>query len=160
MAGVTANIAKGREVEFYNRVFTNDPANSALVMLLLQAGGDSLATMQDFDTLSALLAGGATEITVGGYARIVLDNTDLVAWAPNDTTNQTLLTLPLQTFTSLVAGETVGYVVVGYDNDTTGGTDANIVPVTIADYLIDGSNAPTNGDDILVDYSSGWVIAS
>ena len=158
MAGITCNIAKGREVEFYERVNSNDPANSALIMGLMVAGGD-LSAMQDVDTLSALLALTA-EVSVGGYARKTLTDADLAAWAPNDTTNQTTLVLPLQTFASLVAGQTVGYVYVAYDSDTTGGTDTNIVPVTVADYLIDGTNAPTLGDDLLVDYSSGWVIAS
>lgn len=160
MAGVTCNISKGREVEFYNRVFTNDPTNAAFIMGLLQAGGDTLPTMQDFETVSALLAGLATEVTVGGYSRITLDQADLVAWAPDHDRNQTLLTLPLQTFVALAAGETVGYVFVAFDPDTTAGTDTTLVPVTIADYLIDGTNAPTLGDDLLVDYSAGWVIAS
>ncbi len=160
MAGVTCNIAKGREVEFYNRVVTNDPTNSALIMFLLQTGGDSLSLLQDYDTLSALLAGPSTEVSVAGYSRKTLTNADLAAWAPDDTNNWTLLTLPIQTFAALTAGQTIDMVGVGYDNDTTGGTDANIVPVTIAETRIDGTAIPTNGDDVLVDYSSGWVIAT
>jgi len=35
MAAVQANISKGREVEYYERVRTNDPANSALIMYVL-----------------------------------------------------------------------------------------------------------------------------
>ena len=159
MAAITCNIAKGREVEFYNRVLTNDPANSALIMLLLTTGGNSLSTLQDYDTLAALLAGGNTEVSVGGYARKTLTNADLAAWAPDDNNNSTSLVLPLQTYAALVAGQTIQYVVVGYDNDTTGGTDANIVPVTVGETLIDGTTIPTLGDDVIVDYSSLWVTA-
>lgn len=156
---ITFNIAKGREVEFYDRVLNNDPANSALIMLLLQTGGDSLATLQDYDTLAALLAGPSTEISVAGYARKTLTNADLAAWAPNDSTNSTSLVLPLQTYTLTATGQTIGVVVVGYDDDTTGGTDADIVPVTAAETLIDGTAIPTLVGDVIVDYSNLWVTA-
>ena len=156
---VTFNIAKGREVEFYERVLTNDPANSALIMLLLQTGGDPLTTLQDYDTLAALLAGPSNEISVAGYARKTLTNADLAAWAPNDSTNSTTLVLPLQTFTLTATGQTIDMVIVGYDNDTTGGTDANIVPVTAAETRIDGIAIPTLVGDVLVDYSNLWVTA-
>ena len=159
MAAVTANIAKGREVELYNRVLTNDPTNSALIMLLLQTGGDPLATLQDYDTVSALLAGPSTEVSVAGYARKTLTNADLAAWAPDDSTNSVSLDLPLQTFAALTAGQTIDFVVVAYDPDTTGGTDADLVPVTIAETRIDGTAIPTLGDDVVVDYSSLWVTA-
>lgn len=159
MAAVTCNIAKGREVEFYNRVLTNDPANSALIMLLLQTGGDPLSTLQDYDTLADLLAGPSTEVSVAGYARKTLTNADLSAWAPDDSTNQTSLVLPLQTYSLSATGQTIGVVVVGYDNDTTGGTDANIIPVTAADTLINGTAIPTLVGDVIVDYSSLWVTA-
>lgn len=157
MSAVTANIAKGREVEFYNRVLNNDPANSALIMLLLQTGGDSLSTLQDYDTLAALLAGPSNEISVAGYARITI--TALAAWAPNDSTNSVSLVLPLQTYSLTATGQTIDFVVVGYDDDTTGGTDANIVPVTIAETRIDGTAIPTLVGDVIVDYSNLWVTA-
>lgn len=158
MAAVTANIAKGREVEFYNRVLTNDPTNSALIMMLLRTGGASLASLQDADTFAAVLAL-STEISVAGYARKTLTNADLAAWAPNDSTNSTSLVLPLQTFSLTATGQTIAIVVVGYDDDTTGGTDANIVPVTFADTLVDGTTIPTFVGDVIVDYSSLWVTA-
>jgi len=158
MAAVTANIAKGREVEFYERVLTNDPANSALIMALIRTGGASLGTLQDTDTFTALFAL-CTEVSVAGYARKTLTNADLAAWAPNDTTNSTSLVLPLQTFSLTATGQTIAMVVVGYDNDTTGGTDANIVPVTIADTLVDGTTIPTFVGDVIVDYSNLWVTA-
>lgn len=158
MAAVTANVAKGREIELYNRVFTNDPTNSALIMMLLRTGGASLSSLQDADTFTAVLAL-STEVSVAGYARKVLTNADLAAWAPNDSTNSTSLVLPLQTFTLTATGQTIDMVVVGYDDDTTGGTDANIVPVTIAETRIDGTAIPTLVGDVIVDYSNLWVTA-
>ena len=155
---ITFNIAKGREVEFYERVNTNDPANSALIMMLLRTGGTSLTTLQDADTFTAVLAL-STELSVAGYARKTLTDADLAAWAPDDSTNSTSLVLPLQTFTLTATGQTIDMVVVGYDNDTTGGTDANIVPVTAAETRIDGTAIPTLVGDVIVDYSNLWVTA-
>lgn len=157
MAAVTSNISKGREVEFYERVLTSDPTNSAFIMLLLRTGGDSLATLQDYDTVAALLAGPSNEISVAGYSRQTI--TALDPWAPDDSTNSTTLALPIQTFAALTAGQTIDFVVTAYDPDTTGGTDAALVPVTIAETRIDGIAIPTNGDDVLVDYSNLWVTA-
>ena len=60
MAAVQANVSKGREVELYNRVDSNDPTNSALIMAVIASGGDSLATLQDYDTFTAVFAGTRT----------------------------------------------------------------------------------------------------
>jgi hypothetical protein len=159
MASLVSNISKGREVEFYERVNTNDPANSALIMGVLVSGGDPLATLQDYDTLAAVIAGPSTEAAITGYARKTLTDADLAVWTPDDTTNQILLTLPLQTF-SPNTGETWDIVFVGYDNDTTGGTDANIIPISFSELRIDQTAIPTlTGSNIVVDFSSGWVVA-
>lgn len=131
MASVQFNISKGREVEFYNRVDNNDPTNSALIMMVLKTGSaNGVNGLVDFDTFAAILAGGYTEVTNPNYARKTLTDADLSAWSPDDTNNRVLLTLPLQTFSNISAGDVWDLVVVGYDSDTTGGTDANIVPIT------------------------------
>ncbi len=154
----SADFAVGREVELYERVLSNDPANSAFKMMLLRTGGDDLATLIGYETFADLLAGPSNEISVVGYSRKTLTNADLDPWAPSPP-NGTLLTLPLQTFASLATGQTIDHVVVGYDNDTTGGTDADILVVTVAEARIDGIAIPTLADDVICDYSSGWVLA-
>jgi hypothetical protein len=158
----TFNISKGREVEFYNRVLNNDPANSALIMMVLASGSAGIVdTLLDMDTFSAILAGGYTEVTNTGYGRKTITNADLSAWAPDDGTNSTLLYLPFQTFASVAAGSVWDIVVVGYDSDTTSGTDANIVPVTANYTRISGTAVPGTGDDIFLDFSVyGWVQAT
>lgn len=159
MSSVVANIAKGREVELYERVNSNDPANSALIMGILVAGGDDLATLADYDTISAMLAGPSTEAAITGYARKTLTDADLATWTPDDTNNRVLLTLPLQTF-SPNTGETWAMAWVAYDNDTTAGTDANLIPITYHELLIDFTTIPTiTGSNIVVDLSAGWVLA-
>lgn len=160
-ASITFNISKGREVEFYNRVDSNDPTNSALIMLVLATGGDSLSILQDYDTVSTLLAGPSNEVTNTGYARKTLTDADLSAFSPDDTNNRILLTLPLQTFgtPNIAAGNVWDIVVVAYDPDTTGGTDTTLVPITAAELRIEGTAIPGVGQPIVVDYSGGWALA-
>lgn len=159
MTALTCNIAKGSEVGYYANVDAASPANSALIMMLLRTGGASLATLQDTDTFAAILAL-STEVSAAGYARKTLVAADLTAIVVDDTNNRILLTLPLQTFALSATGQTIDIVVVGYDADTTGGTDANIVPITVAETREDGTAIPTLVGNVVVDYSSGWVVAT
>lgn len=143
MADFVYNIAKGRVAELYNRVDTNDPANSALIILILATSGvESDATLKDLDTVTALVAGTTNEVTNSGYARKVLTDADIVAFAPDDTNDRVDLDIPDQTWTAVAAGDGWNDLVVAYDNDTTGGTDANIVPCTQHDFVVtpDGSD--------------------
>lgn len=139
------NIAKGRVAELYNRVDTNDPANSALIILLLASTGiEADATLKDVDTITALVSGTTNEATNTNYARKTLTDADLAAFAPDDTNDRVDLDIPDQTWTA-VANDGTGAIsdlVIAYDSDTTGGTDANIVPLTLHDFAVtpDGSD--------------------
>lgn len=159
MASITANISKGRAVEFYENVNSNNPANSALIIGVLVAGGDSLGTLQDYDTIAAMLAGPSTEAAATGYARKTLTDADLASWSPDDSLNRVLLTLPLQTW-SPNTGETWDIAFVAYDNDTTGGTDANLIPITYHEMREEGTAMPTiTGSSIVLDLSAGWTLS-
>lgn len=160
MASVQFNISKGREVELYNRVLTNDPANSALVMMVLRTGSAGVNGLVDFDTFADILAGGYTEVTNTNYARKVMTDADLDAWSPDDTNNRVELALPLQTFTNIAVGNVWDLVVVGYDNDTTGGTDANIVPVTGGEIRENGTAIVPSSSDVIIDFSNVWIVAT
>lgn len=143
MANQVFNIALGRVAELYNRVDSNDPANSALVILILATSGiESDATLKDLDTVTALVAGTTNEVTNSGYARKVLTDSDIVAFAPDDANDRVDLDIPDQTWTGVAAGDGWNDLVVAYDNDTTGGTDSNIVPMTMHDFVVtpDGSD--------------------
>ena len=55
MANIVFNIAKGRVAELYNRVKSNDPTNSAIILVPIETSGlESDATLIDVDTLAAL----------------------------------------------------------------------------------------------------------
>lgn len=142
MANFVHNIALGRVAELYNRVDTNDPANSALIIVVIDANGDTDAAMKDRDTLSALLGGTANEVTNTNYARKVLTDADLTAFAPDDTNDRVDLDIADQTWTAVAAGDAWTDLLVCYDNDTTAGDDTNIVPMTNHDFAVtpDGSD--------------------
>ena len=143
MADFVANIAKGRVIEYYNRVDSNDPSNSALIVVVLATSGlESDATLKDFDTLAAVVAGTTNEVTNTNYARKTLTDADLGALAVDDTNDRFDADIPDQTWTSVAAGDGWSKLVVCYDSDTTAGTDANIVPLTFHDFVVvpNGSN--------------------
>ena len=151
MADQVFNIAKGRVVEWYNRIVSDDPANSAFVLVLLQVA-ESDATLIDYDDLSALLGGSNTEATFTNYARKVLTDADLASLpAPDDTNNRYDIDLPDQTFTS-AGGATDNNLVkaiICYDSDTTGGTDSNIIPCDHYDFV-----ATTDGSNLILQWNA------
>lgn len=142
MANQVMNIALGRVAELYNRVDTNDPTNAALVIIVWNTSATD-ATIKDLDTVAAIEADANTaEVTNTGYARKTLTDTDLVAFAPDDVNDRVDLDIPDQTWTGVAAGTSWTDLSVNYDNDTTSGTDSNIVPLTWHDFVVtpDGSD--------------------
>jgi len=154
MADIVFNIAKGRAVELYNRVDSNDPANSALILVPVDVGATTDATIRDFDTLAAILAGGVTERTTGGWNRKTLTDSDLAALSVDDTNDRFEFTIPDQTWTAVTTGA-VTDLILCYDNDTTGGTDANIIPIAMFDFPI-----TPDGSDVVADAGTAVFRAS
>lgn len=144
MADFVFNVAKGRVAEFYNRVDSNDPANSALIIVaILTTGIESDATLRDYALLSTLLAAANDEATNSGYARKVLTDSDIGALTIDNTNDRVDVDIPDQTWTAVAASPGAwSKLLVCYDNDTTGGTDANIIPLTAHDFVVtpDGSD--------------------
>lgn len=161
MASVQFNISKGREVQLYDNVESNSPANSALIMLVLESGSaGGLAGLVDLDTVAAILAGGYTEVNNTNYARKTLTDADLSAWAPDDTNNWVRLTLPLQSWANIASGDTWDLVVVAYDPDTTGGTDSSLIPITGSELREGGTALVPNSSTMVIDFSSVWITAT
>lgn len=159
MADTPFNIALGRAVELYNRVDSNDPTNSALVIVLLAASGlESHATLRDVDTLAAVVAGTTNEATNTGVSRKVLTDSDITAFSPDDTNNRIDLDVPDQVYTSVANDGTgaIGAVVFAYDNDSTGGADTAIVPISLHDFAV----TPSGGDITVQINAAGFYRAS
>lgn len=146
MANIVFNIAKGRVVEYYNRVKSNDPSTSGLLLVPIESSGlESDATLIDKDTLADVLSGATNEQTTMG--RKTLTDSDLASLpAPDDTNDRYDVSLPTVTWTA-ATGNAIAKICVCYDSDTTGGTDANIVPLTLFDASVtpDGSDIQLTG---------------
>lgn len=142
MANFVFNIAKGRVAELYNRVDTNDPANSAIIAVVLATTGlETDAVLMDKATLADVVAGTTNEVTNTGYARKVLTDIDLAAFAADNTNDRVDLDIADLAFGAITAGDGWSKLVLCYDSDTTVGTDANIVPLCAYDAVLtpDGS---------------------
>ncbi len=147
MANIVFNVAKGKVNEYYDRVKNNDPANSALILVPIETSGlESDATLIDKDDLAAVLSGTTNEQTTMG--RKTLTDADLSAGSPTDASDYNGRSLPTVTWTG-ATGNAISKILVCYDNDTTSGTDSNIVPVTMFDFAItpDGSDVQLTGGE-------------
>lgn len=153
MANFVFNIGKGRGIELYSRVKSNDPAPSALIVVLLAAIGlETDAVLKDKETLAAVLAGTTNEATNAGYARKVLTDADIAALpSPDHALDQWTVTIPTQTWTAVAAvGGGIGKLLVCYDANTGAGTDADIVPVTAHDFV-----TTPDGTDLIATFIGG-----
>lgn len=143
MGNFIYNRSLGRTTEFVERVNANDPANSALIiMILATAGIESDATLKDKDDFAAVVSGTTNEVTNGSYARKTLDNASSVAITYDDTNDRVDIDFPDPVWTGVAAGDGWNDIVVGYDSDTAGGTDSGIVPISQHDFVVtpDGSD--------------------
>lgn len=133
MANIVFNIAKGRVGELYNRVENNDPANSAIILVpILTAGLEADSVLIDKDDLAAVLSGSTDENTTMG--RKILTDADLASTpSPDDSNDRGEWSLPTQTWVA-AAGGAISKLLVGYDSDTTSGTDSSIIPLTMFDF--------------------------
>lgn len=125
-----------------DRVNNNDPAN-AVLSLSLWVSTATDATIRDVDDIAALEATAlVTEAADGSYARIVLDDTDIGATTVDDGADTRSFDIADQVWSSLAGGELITKMAVGYDSDSTGGTDANIVLFAHYDFVV----TPNGGD--------------
>lgn len=143
MANIVLNRAKGRTTEWAERVNANDPTNSVLVVGVLATSGiESDATLTDKDSLADLVSGTTNEVTNSGYARKTLDQAAGITITYDDTNDRVDVDIADQTWTGVAAGDGWNDVFIGYDSDSTGGTDSNILVASVHDLVLtpDGSD--------------------
>lgn len=132
MADIVFNIAKGRVAE----LAALGAANDALILVLLKTAGlESDATLIDYDTLGAILAAANDEADFTGYARATLGSVTVTV---DDTNNRVDVDAadPAAYTNSGGSAQAVSKAIICYDNDTTGGTDANLVPLVGLDCVV------------------------
>ena len=128
----------GRFREFNDRVANNDPSTSGLVLVAINTS-ETDATLQDLNTLAAVLANGSTDEFDGtGYARIVLDDTDLTASTEDDVNNRVDLDVADQVFSSVSADGSVASItdIVLCYAPNTGGADSTFIPLGCYDFVV------------------------
>lgn len=148
MADFVFNIAKGKAAYYSTLPATND---GLIVVLLKTAAAD--ATMKDFDTLSAVLAGGSVEADFASYARKSLTSATVTV---DDTNDRVDVDIADQTWTAATTGQTLAKLLVCYDPDTTTGTDTTVIPLTAHDFAV-----TTDGTDLIAQVAAaGFYRAS
>ena len=156
MADFVFNVAKGRVNELVRRVVANDPTNSALVVVAIATTATD-GTLQDLDTLSAILADANTaEVTNTNYARKVLTDSDLSNPTIDDTNDRQEADMADQTWTSVAAGDDWTDLIICYAPAATSGTDADIIPLPQQDFAV-----TTDGNSIVAQINAnGFYRAS
>ncbi len=155
MANLMFNVAKGRSTELFNRVNANDPANAVLVWVPINTATAD-ATLIDLDTLDAVLGdGGTSELTAGGWARVVLTDADVAAISTmlDDANDRYNLDLADVDFGAIAAANDSTDLLLCYDSDSTAGDDTNVVPIAIYDFAV-----TTDGNNVTAQVNAGGAI--
>jgi hypothetical protein len=127
MANVVLNVAKGM-LGYYASL---PAANDAIIAVPIETTGIVTdATMIDYDTLADLLAGASNEQTTLGRKTLAS-----VTSTVDDTNDRRNMDAADITWTA-TGGNPISAVVLCYDPDTTGGTDADIIPLTKHDCVM------------------------
>lgn len=151
MADGVFNIAKGRAAYYATLPATND----GLVLALFQTVPDSDSTLVDRTTFAAITAASNVEADFTNYARKVLTSVTVTVDNTNDRVD---VDIADQTWTAAggAMNNTLAKLIIGYDPDTVGGTDADIIPLTHHDFV-----TTTDGSDLLAQIAtSGFYRAS
>lgn len=147
MAATVFNIAKGA-LAHYARL---GAANDALIAIPLETSGiESDSVLQDYDTVAALLAGATNEQTTMGRKTLTG-----VTVTVDDTNNRVDVDAADITWAA-ATGNAVSRVLICYDDDTTGGSDSNLIPLFLDDMVA----TPSGGDITYQVNASGFFRAS
>lgn len=126
MTATIPNIAKGK-VAYYAGL---PAANDAIIAIPIETTGlEADGTLQDYDTVSALLAGASNEQTTMGRKTCAS-----VTVTVDDTNNRVDVDCADIVWTA-ATGNAVSRLLFAYDPDTTGGTDADLIPLCIDDFV-------------------------
>jgi hypothetical protein len=134
VADLVFNISLG-EVKHYCRL--DGGANDALIVVPIEATGVEVDdTINNYDDLGALLAAANNEQSTMGRKTVTS-----VTITVDDTNNRVDCDIADQVWSG-ATGNAVSDLFIGYDPDTTGGTDADVVPLTWHDFSVtpDGSD--------------------
>lgn len=128
------NIAKGRLAHYASLPAAND----ALIAIPIEATGvEADAVLKDYDTVAAILAASTNEQTTMGRKTLAS-----VTVTIDDTNDRVALDCADVVWVA-ATGNPISDILICYDPDTTGGTDADLIPLTWHDFI-----ATPGGTDI------------
>lgn len=134
MADVVFNRAKGRVAE----LAALGAANDALIAVPIETSGiESDATLIDYDNLSVLLAAANNEQSTMGRKTLAS-----VTVTVDDTNNRVDVDTADPTW-SPTSAQAITRIACCYDPDTTGGTDADIIPLFVDDMALTTATSGT-----------------
>lgn len=121
MADIVFNVALGRVAYYASLPATND----GLVLIPLETSGlETDTVLRDKDTFADVVSGTTNEQTVAGRKALAS-----VTVTVNDTNDRVDIDAADVTWAA-PTGNAVSAFVICYDPDTTGGTDADLIPLT------------------------------
>lgn len=141
------NVGKGQLVHYAGLPGGND---GLVGVVLVAVGLPSDDVLQDYGSLSALLAGAATEHP--GMGRRPLTG---VTTAVDDTANEARMACDDLSWEG-VSGAPAGKLVICYVPDVEASTDAELVPLVLLDFAV----TPTGGDVMARVHADGLAVAS
>jgi hypothetical protein len=149
MANGVFNIARGKIGYYLDDAMGLTAANSRLTIVVLSLV-EADDTLNNYDTLAAVIAGANTEADATNYARIELAAA-AVTLSVDDGTNTAKVVIDAdQTWTSVANDDSNGgwdKLLICWDGDNAAGTDANVVPLTYHDFSV-----TPNGGNITADF--------
>lgn len=150
MSDFVFNKSKGKIRYYAEQVGTS---NQAFVMLLCKSAGlEADATLRDYLDIATLLAGTTDECTFTNYARKTITAVTVTQDNANDWVTITTANL-VWTAAGGASNNSIGAAILAFDNDTTTGTDANLVPVAKWDY-----SATTDGTDLTLTVNAAGLL--
>jgi hypothetical protein len=149
MANGVFNIARGKVGYYLDDAMGLSGANSKLVIIVLSLV-EVDDTLNNYDDYAALLVGSNAEADATNYAKIEIAAAG-VTLSVDDSGNTAKVVIDAdQTWTSVANDDSNGdwnKLLVCWDPDSTGGTNADIVPLTYHDFTV-----TPNGGNITADF--------
>lgn len=145
MANFVFNIAKGKAGQYFQNVEDNSPAGCCIRVIPIEASGvEADDTLNNYATVSALLAGTTNEQTTMGRKQVLAAGLTL---SVDNTGNLLKVDMADQTWTG-ATGNAISDLLIAYD-PTGASADTALIPLTFHDFSV-----TPDGSDITADVNT------
>ena len=148
MANFVFNIAKGKAGQYFQNVEDNSPSGCEIVVIPIESSGvEADDTLNNYDTVSALLAGATNAQTTMGRKDVTATGLTLTV---DDSGNLFKVEMADQTWTA-ATGNAVSDLLIAYD-PTGSSADTALIPLTWHDFSV-----TPDGSDIVADVGANGI---